>query len=203
MSINICVNYIIILYYIITITVHHQTTHMMYLFNVVILLLNSQVQYKSLARSESRSSILFATIDDMDYADYADYRDDNLSMPPPIEDDNVNSFININSANSNKYKKLNGYDQRYDNTIEEFINHKLLINKIDGFFTNKKLLDRLLKLIKERTETRLEEGSKKNTLLYHEYDSDIFHQISQYNNDNRNKSELTYDIFAGGLLNDW
>ena len=93
-------------------------------------------------------------------------------------------------------KKLNGYDQRYDNTIEEFINHKLLINKIEGFFTNKKLLDRLLKLIKQRSETT-------NPILYHEYDSDIFDQIKQYNYDNRNKSEFTDDIFAGGLLNDW
>jgi hypothetical protein len=138
---------------------------MIYLFNVVILLLHSQLQYKSLARSKT-STLLFATIDDIDYADY---RDDNLSIQPPIEDDNVNSFISINSGNSNKYKKLNGYDQRYDNTIEEFINHKLLINKIEGFFTNKKLLDRLLKLIKQRSETILEEGSIKNPLLYHEY----------------------------------
>jgi len=175
---------------------------MMYLLNVVILLLNSQVQYKSLVRSKTHT-ILFATIDDMDYADYADYRDDNLSIPPPIQDDNVNSFISINSPNSNKYKKLNGYDQRYDNTIEEFINHKVLINKIDGFFTNKKLLDRLLKLIKQRNETSLEEGTIKNPLLYHEYDSDIFDQINQYNNDNKNKSELAYDMFAGGLLKDW
>jgi hypothetical protein len=164
----------------------------MYLFNVVILLLNSQLQYKSLTRSKTRT-ILFATIDDIDYADY---RDDNLSIQPPIEHDNVNSFISINSGNSNKYKKLNGYDQRYDNTIEEFINHKLLINKIEGFFTNKKLLDRLLKLIKQRSETT-------NPILYHEYDSDIFDQIKQYNYDNRNKSEFTDDIFAGGLLNDW
>ena len=63
----------------------------MYLFNVVILLLNSQLQYKSLARSKTRT-ILFATIDDIDYADY---RDDNLSIPPDNHSDN--SFISINS----------------------------------------------------------------------------------------------------------
>lgn len=162
----------------------------MYLFNVVILLLNPQLQYKSLEKPRTHSK-LFATIDDIDYTDY---RDDNLSIPSDNYSDNRsdNSFISINSVNSNKYKKLNGYDQRYDNTIEEFINHKLLLNKIDGFFNNKKLLDRLLKLVKER-----------NATLHHQYDSDIFEQIRQYNNDNRNKSELTDDIFAGGLLNDW
>jgi hypothetical protein len=161
----------------------------MYLLNVVILLLNPQLQYKCIKKQRTHS-LLFATIDDIDYADYADYRDDNLSIPSDNHSDN--SFISINSVNSNKYKKLNGYDQRYDNTIEEFINHKLLLNKIEGFFTNKKLLDRLLKLVKERNET-----------LHHQYESDIFEQIRQYNNDNRNKSELTDDIFAGGLLNDW
>jgi len=192
-----------VLYYIITVTVDHQTRDMMYLFNVVILLLNSSIQYKSLVASKSHS-ILFATIDNIDDIDYPDYRDDNLSIPH--DNDSYNRFVSINSANSannNKYKKLNGYDQRYDNTIEEFINHKLLINKIDGFFTNKKLLDRLLKLVKQRNETTLEEGSIKNPLLYHEYDSDIFDQIKQYNYDNKNKSKPLDDIFAGGLLNDW
>lgn len=163
---------------------------MMYLFNVVILLLNPQLQYKSLEKPRTHS-ILFAAIDDIDYSDY---RDDNLSIPSDNYSDNRsdNSFISINSVNSKKYKKLNGYDQRYDNTIEEFINHKLLLNKIEGFFTNKKLLDRLLKLVKERDAT-----------LHHQDESDIFEQIREYNNDNRNKSELTADIFAGGLLNDW
>ena len=162
----------------------------MYLFNVVILLLNPQLQYKSLEKPRTHG-ILFATIDDIDDIDY---RDDNLSIPSDNYSDNHsdNSFISINSLNNKKYKKLNGYDQRYDNTIEEFINHKLLLNKIDGFFTNKKLLDRLLKLVKER-----------NATLHHQYESDIFEQIREYNNDNRNKSELTDDIFAGGLLNDW
>ena len=160
---------------------------MMYLLNIVILLFNPQLQYKSLKKPRSHS-ILFATIDDIDYTDY---RDDNLSIPydNDSDNDNDNSFISINS---NKYKKLNGYDQRYVNNIEEFINHKLLLNKIDGFFTNKKLLDRLLKHVKER-----------NATLHHQYESDIFEQIRQYNNDNRNKSELTHDIFAGGLANDW
>jgi hypothetical protein len=161
----------------------------MYFFNIVILLLNSQVQYKSLKKPRTHS-VLFATIDDIDDIDYTDYRDDNLSLPSDNHSDN--SFISINILNSNKYKKLNGYDQRYGNTIEEFINHKLLLNKIEGFFTNKKLLDRLLKHVKER-----------NATLHHQYESDIFEQIRQYNNVNRNKSELTDDIFAGGLLNDW
>jgi hypothetical protein len=165
----------------------------MYLFNVVLLLLNSSIQYKSLVTSKSHS-ILFATIDNIDDIDYTDYKDDNLSIPP--DNDTYNRFISVNNINSNKnYKKLNGYDQRYDNTIEEFINNKLLLNKIDGFFTNKKLLDRLLKLVKQRNET--------TSPTYHPYDSDIFQQITQYNNDNRNKSGLTDDIFAGGLLNDW
>jgi len=190
-----------VLYYIITITVDHQTRDMMYLFNVVLLLLlNSSTQYKSLVTSKSHS-ILFTTIDNIDDIDYTDYKDDNLYIPP--DNDSYNRFISVNNFDNKNYKKLNGYDQRYDNTIEEFINHKLLINKIDGFFTNKKLLDRLLKLVKQRSETALEEGSIKNPLVYHEYDSDIFDQIKQYNNDNRNKSELLYDIFSGGLLNDW
>jgi len=110
----------------------------MYFFNIVILLLNSQVQYKSLKKPRTHS-VLFATIDDMYDIDYPDYRDDNFSIPSDNHSDN--SFISINSINSNKYKKLNGYDERYGNTIEEFINHKLLLNKIEGFFTNKKLLD--------------------------------------------------------------
>ena len=113
-----------------------------------------------------------------------------------------NSIIGVNSFDEKKYKKLNGYDERYENTIEEFINTKLLLNKIDGFFNNKRLLDRLIKIIKQRNAI-LEEGSTITPTLHHQYDSDIFEQIRQYNNDNRNKSELSYDIFAGGLLNDW
>ena len=175
----------------------------MYLFNVFILLLNTQIQHKSLVRSKTHS-ILFTTIDDIDFADY---RDDNVSIPS--DNDSDNSFISINSANnanSNKYKKLNGYDQRYNNTIEEFINHKRLINKIEGFFINKKLLDKLIKIIKQRNESLnepLNEDSINNSIVYHQYESDIFEQIRQYNNDNRNKSILTHDIFAGGLINDW
>jgi hypothetical protein len=184
----------------------------MYLFNVIILLLNSQIQYKSLKKINTHNShnILFTSIDDIDYGDYGD---DIASLPMPINNDNnndnynFNSFISVNSFHGKHYKKLDGYDQRYDNTIDEFINHKLLLNKIDGFFTNKKLLDRLLKLVKQRNETTLEEGPNNNSTVYHQhqhqYESDIFAQIRQYNNDNRNKSELTYDIFAGGLLNDW
>ena len=186
------------MYYIITIRVDRQTTHMICLFNVVLLLLNSSIQYKSLVTSKSHS-ILFATIDNIDDIDYTDYKDDNLYIPP--DNDSYNRFISVNNFDNKNYKKLNGYDQRYDNTIEEFINNKLLINKIDGFFTNKKLLDRLLKLVKQRNETT--SPTSQTSPTYHPYDSDIFQQITQYNNDNRNKSELTVDIFAGGLLNDW
>jgi len=172
----------------------------MYLFNVFILLLNTKIQHKSLVRSKTHS-ILFTTIDDIDYSDY---RDDNLLIPS--DNDSDNSFISINSANSNKYKKLNGYDHRYDNTIEQFINDKFLLNKIEGFLINKKLLEKLIKIIKQRNEylnETLSEGSNNNSIVYHQYESDIFEQIIQYNNDNRNKSVLTPDIFAGGLLNDW
>jgi hypothetical protein len=177
----------------------------MYLFNVVILLLNYPIQYKSLAGSKTHN-ILFGTIDNIDDIDYTNYGDDNVSIPSDNDidiDNSHNSVISVNSFDKKYDKKQNGCDERYDNTIEQFINDKLLLNKIDGFFTNKKLLDRLLKIIKQRNETTLEEASITNPSIYHQYDSDIFEQIRQYNNDNRNKSELTHDIFAGGLLNDW
>jgi len=66
------------------------------------------------------------------------------------------------------------------------------------------LLDRLIKIEKQRNETSNEHSmGVNNSILHHEYESDIFQQIRQYNNDNRNKSELMDDIFAGGLSNDW
>ena len=40
----------------------------MYLFNVFILLLNTQIQHKSLKKSKSYN-VLFTTIDDIDYGD--------------------------------------------------------------------------------------------------------------------------------------
>jgi hypothetical protein len=181
----------------------------MYLFNIVILLLNSQLQYKYLVNSKSHN-ILFTTIDDIDYGD------DIESLPPPppppspipipkpLYNHNINSVIGVNSFDDKYYKKRNGYDERYanDNTIEQFINNKLLLNKIDAFFNNKKLLDRLLQVIKQRNDT-LERVPFVNPILYHQYESDVFDQVRQYSNDNRNKSELTDNIFAGGLLNDW
>jgi hypothetical protein len=104
------------------------------------------------------------------------------------------------------YKKLDGYDHRYDNTIEQFINDKFLLNKIERFLINKKLFNKLIKIIKQRNESldeTMNKGSNNSSMVYHQYESDIFEQIRQYNNDNRNKSELTHDILAGGLLNDW
>lgn len=166
----------------------------MYLFNIFILLLNTQIQYKSLKKSKSCNT-LFSTIDDIDYDD------DIASLPIPINN-NDNIFISDNSFHEKRYKKLNGYDERYENTIEEFINNKLLLNKIDRFLHNKKLLDKLLRIVKQRNDT-LNEMKTNNSMIYHQYESDIFEQIRQYNNDNRNKSELAVDIFTGGLMNDW
>jgi len=172
----------------------------MFLFNIVVLLLNCfQTQYKSLAKSKSYN-ILFTTIDEIDYGD------DIESIPIPIVNNNDNNVIGTSNYDEKYYKKLNGYDQRYDNTIEQFINDKFLINKIERFLINKKLLDKLIKIIKHRNESfneTLKEGSNNSSMVYHQYESDIFEQIRQYNNDNRNKSELSPDIFAGGLVNDW
>ena len=165
----------------------------MFLFNIVVLLLNCcQTQYKSLAKS-----ILFTTIDDIDYGD------DIESIHIPIINNNV---IDTSNFDEKYYKKLDGYDHRYDNTIEQFINDKFLLNKIERFLINKKLLNKLIKIIKQRNESldeTMNKGSNNSSMVYHQYESDIFEQIRQYNNDNRNKSELTHDILAGGLLNDW
>jgi hypothetical protein len=176
----------------------------MYLFNAFVLLLNSQIRYKSLDKSKSCNQ-LFTTIDDIDYGD------DIASIPIPIYNNNNVSITNIvNTFDEKYYKKLSGYDERYDNTIEQFIYDKLLLNKIDGFLKNKNLLDRLIKIIKQRNESlnetlneTLNKESNNSSMIYHQYESDIFEQIRQYNNDNRNKSALTHDILAGGLLNDW
>jgi DNA-binding protein Fis len=171
----------------------------MYLFNAFVLLLNSQIYYKSLEKSKSCNK-LFTIIDDIDYGD------DIASIPIPIYNNNVSITNIVNSFDEKYYKKLNGYDERYENTIEQFINDKLLLNKIEGFFKNKNLLDRLIKIIKQRNESlneTLNKESNNSSMIYHQYESNIFEQIIQYNNDNRNKSALTYDILAGGLLNDW
>uniref|UniRef100_A0A6C0EED3 Uncharacterized protein n=1 Tax=viral metagenome TaxID=1070528 RepID=A0A6C0EED3_9ZZZZ len=171
----------------------------MYLFNAFVLLLNSQIYYKSLEKSKSCNK-LFTIIDDIDYGD------DIASLPIPIYNNNVSITNIVNTFDEKYYKKLNGYDERYENTIEQFINDKLLLNKIEGFFKNKNLLDRLIKIIKQRNESldeTMNKGSNNSSMVYHQYESDIFEQIRQYNNDNRNKSELTHDILAGGLLNDW
>ena len=170
----------------------------MFLFNIVLLLLNCcQRQYKSLA---NKWNIFFTSIDDIDYGD------DIASLPIPIYNNNVSITNIVNSFDEKYYKKLDGYDHRYDNTIEQFINDKFLLNKIERFLTNKKLLDKLIKIIKQRNESlneTLSKGSNNNSMVYHQYESDIFEQIREYNNDNRNKSILTPDIFACGLLNDW
>jgi hypothetical protein len=165
----------------------------MYLFNIFVLLLNSQIQHNSLSKSKSKPyNILFTTIEDIDYGD------DIESMPIPVVN-NENNVNSLDSLNKKYYRKLHGFDERYNNTIEEFINDKLLLNKIEGFLANKKLLDKLAKIIKHRNET-----TNKETMIYHPHESsDIFEQIKQYNNDNRNSSALTHDMFSGGLLNDW
>lgn len=163
----------------------------MYLFIVFVLLLNSQIQHNSLSKSKPYN-ILFTTIEDIDYGD------DIESMPIPVVN-NENSVNSLDSLNKKYYRKLHGFDERYNNTIEEFINDKLLLNKIEGFLANKKLLDKLIKIIKHRNET-----TNNKTIIYHPHESsDIFEQIRQYNNDNRNSTTLTHDMFSGGLLNDW
>jgi len=173
----------------------------MYLINTIILLLHSQIQRKPIVKSQSQSHHLFKHIDDL-------Y--DNISIPiitptpipTPIVDNNVTYIM----YNDRYYKKLTGCDQRYNNsindTIKEYIDNTILLNKINGFFKNKKLLDRLIKIEKQTTET-LKEDSTNISILHHEHDSSILQEIREYNNDNRNKSELVYDIFAGGLLHDW
>jgi len=125
-------------------------------------------------------------------------------IPIPIIDNNVTYIM----YNDRYHKKLTGRDERYNNSIndsiKDFIDNKILLNKIGRFFNNKKLLDRLIKIEKQRNETSNEHSmGVNNSILHHEYESDIFQQIRQYNNDNRNKSELMDDIFAGGLSNDW
>jgi len=162
----------------------------MYLFNIFVLLLNSQIQHNSLSKSKPYN-ILFTMIEDIDYGD------DIESMPIPVVN-NENNVNSLDSIDKKYYRKLHGFDERYNNTIEEFINDKLLLNKIEGFLANKKLLDKLIKIIKHRNET-----TNNKTMLYHPHESDIFEQIEQYNNDNRNSSALTPDMFSGGLLNDW
>jgi len=165
----------------------------MYLLNTIILLFHSQIQRKPIVKSQSQSHHLFKYIDDL-------Y--DNISIPIitpiPIIDNNVTYIM----YNDRYYKKLTGCDQRYNNSvndsIKEFIDNKILLNKIEGFFKNKKLLDRLIKIEKQTNETL-----KEHSILHHEHESPILQQIRQYNNDNRNKSELVDDIFAGGLLHDW
>lgn len=63
----------------------------MYLFNIFVLLLNSQIQHNSLSKSKSKPyNILFTTIEDIDYGD------DIESMPIPV----VNNENNVNSLDS-------------------------------------------------------------------------------------------------------
>lgn len=186
-----------IFYYIIQNHYTKNNTNIMYLLNTIMLLLHSQIQRKPTVKSHSHH--LFKYIDDL-------Y--DNISIPIitpiPIIDNNVTYIM----YNDRYHKKLTGCDERYTNSIDDniknFIDNKILLNKIGGFFNNKKLLDRLIKIEKQRNETLNKHStSNDNSILHHQYESPILQQIRQYNNDNRNKSELVDDIFAGGLLNDW
>jgi hypothetical protein len=161
----------------------------MYLFTTIILFFYSYKRNNPLQTEKK----LFRSIDDIDF-----YIDD-------IESSLINNipFNTINNIKPNKLyrNKLDGYDQRYDpmyDSVEKLIDNNILLHKIDGFIDKKILLDCLLKLQKER-----DNKFKINTTMYHPHETNILNQIKQYNYDNKNKSELLDDIFAGGLLNDW
>jgi hypothetical protein len=167
----------------------------MYLFTTIILFFYSYKTHdphNPLKTPKTQKKMLFRSIDDIDF-----YIDD-------IESRLINNipFNTINNIKPNKLyrNKLDGYDQRYHSrydSVEKLIDNNILLHKIDGFINKKILLDCLLKLQKER-----DNKFKINTTMYHPHETTILNEIEKYNYDN-NKSEFTYDLCAGGLLNDW
>ena len=166
----------------------------MYLFYAVITLFKLHLYSTgNQCQHQKNKHILCTNINDIYDDVYDEYRTNNDK-----DVYNVDNYITSDAYEyddkSKYHKKKHGYDERHVNNIEDFVNNKILLDKIRDLYNKKRLLEKLVNIIKTNPDTGV---------LHHLYDSSVLDEVNKYNNDNKNISVFTDNILNGGLLNDW